>query len=153
AVRGEQLAQPGLLDGKPALGELAATLGVGVVGHHLEALRGAREAVDDPEVREPGEADRHRATPTFAAASIKTELIQMSVSMLVSGRPQRALKCAYSLSQVGSAQRRVFACSSGRPLGRTRLRSVKVLGPHLQRLSTWALPRSPITSARKLLRH
>src|SRR5580658_2489897 len=78
----------------------------------------------------------HGAVPVFSAA------VATRLSMRCSHRsPDRSvlapvshsdLKCAYSIAQVGSSCTSVTVSSGGRPLGRTRSRSVKDEGPHLQ---------------------
>src|SRR5262249_2017716 len=94
-----------------------------------------------------------RASSERVATSFRTVLIHKSLAKFVPPFLQSCLKWAYSSSQVGSGPLTVLTCSSGRPLGSTRLRTVSVLGPHLHRPCTWALPSSPMTSMLKVLRH
>jgi hypothetical protein len=91
-LRSEQLAQARFLDREVALCEPAAAVRIGLVADDLEAPGSARQAVHDPEVGKTDEADHWSSTPTCPAASRSTELIQMSVSMFVSGRSQSVLK-------------------------------------------------------------
>src|SRR5438876_4397752 len=77
----------------------------------------------------------------------------MSFSIFVWGDWHNNLKCWYSSAQVGSGQTSVVASSLGRPLGKIRCLTVRVLGPHLHKQSICALPSSAQISARNVFRH
>src|SRR5437660_11736097 len=62
------------------------------------------------------------------------------------------LKWSYSSAHVGSSCTSVTASSGGLPLGSTRVRCVKVVGPHLHKERMWAVPFSASTSQVKWLR-
>src|ERR1043166_999661 len=135
----EQLRQSGLDDRQVACSEPSDYALVWIETDGGEAARCRGGGGIDTEVGHSGKPDDcfvHSDLSCSAAwPSSRNDLLSQrsSARSVTAPDSHKCLKCAYSASQVGSSCTKVTVSSGGRPLGRTRVRSVKLLGPHLHR--------------------
>src|SRR5262245_28011939 len=134
---------------------------IGIEADRAKSAGRDRARRDEAEMGHAGKSDdgfAHARPPArFCACTDKrdsTRLSQRSVERSVGVRARQSrLKCSYSAAQVGSSCSKVTLCSGGRPLGKTRERCVKVLGPHLHSELICAVPCSARMWQVKWLRH
>src|SRR2546427_12019858 len=119
--------------------ELLYDAGIGVVANDLEPARERTCGGVHAQVGHARKADdgRNGVRPYFLAACSPSERKSFCSHRsrersAATPRAHRSLKWAYSSAQVGSSCVRVTTSSGGLPEGSTRVRSVKVVGPHLQ---------------------
>src|SRR5204863_9567553 len=94
-------------------------------------------------VTDAGQSSAHRLTlATASSPSCRNSLLShKSVpKSVLAPFATRPLKWAYSASQVGSSCTSVTVSCGGRPEGSTRVRTVKLVGPHLHSEAMCALP-------------